>query len=271
MVITSGVVLAQAPTATPAFEVASIKPAAPQTGRKVSLGGMRGDPGRVSFTNISLRQLLERAYRVRRQQVAGPSWLDNDRFDIVAKLPEGAGNDQVPAMLQNLVIERFNLTLRIEKKEMPVYALVVAKNGPKLEKAADGDEPAPDRRVGITITEGQLPGFARMEGHKTTLSNFANMLSNVLDRPVVDQTELTGTYDFAFETDGSMFMKKGPMAGPGPEEKSGARGESGPAPDSTPSGSLFSDIQKIGLKLEPGKAPLDFIIIEKGERVPTAN
>jgi uncharacterized protein (TIGR03435 family) len=231
---------------------------------------MRSDPGRVSFTNISLRQLLERAYGVGRHQIAGPSWLDTDRFDIAAKIPDGVSSDQVPVMLQNLLLERFKLKLRRETKELSVYALVVGKNGPKLEKAADGDEPAPGRNKGITISDGQLPGFARIEGYRTTLSNFARMLSGMLDHPLIDLTELSGIYNFAFETEGSAF-RKGPMGGPGPDVKSGAAGDGGPAPDSTPSGSIFSDIQKLGLKLDSRKAPLDFITIEKASRLPTEN
>jgi len=259
------------------FEVASIRPAAPQTGihqggpamtgRKKSLGGVRSDPGRVTATNITLRQLLQRAYKVRSQQVTGPSWLDSDRFDIAAKLPEGATNDQVPVMLQNLIIERFKLALHLEKKEMPVYALVVGKNGPKLEKAEDG-ESAPGERSGINFNNGSLPGWALITAYRATLSLFADSLTGMMDRPVIDETGMEGKYNFAFEVaaEDLRFLKN-----PGAEESGAAKVEGGPAPDSTPGPSIFSALQKIGLKLEPRKAPLDFIVIDKGERVPTEN
>jgi uncharacterized protein (TIGR03435 family) len=264
---------AQSKPEAPAFEVASVRPAAPPSSGKfqVSLGSQ---PGRVNYRLVTVRDLLQRAYGLRRQQVAGPDWIDNDRFDIVAKLPEGASNEQVPVMLQNLLTERFQLTVRREKKEMPVYALVVGKNGPKLEQASGDADPGSNQRRGVMITDAKLPGLARIEGHQTTLANFANMLSGILDRVVVDQTELAGTYNFAFEAAiGDFFMKKLGAArmGVAPEEKSGEGAERGPAPDSSPSGSILSDIQKIGLRLEPRKAALDFIVVEKGNRVPTEN
>ena len=255
----------------PTFEVASIRPAAPQTGRTRSLGGVGTKGDRVTATNVTLRQLLQRAYNIRPQQVTGPSWLDSDRFDIMAKLPEGATNDQVPVMLQNLVIERFKLTLRREKKEMPVYALVVGKGGPKLEKAEDG-ESAPGKRSGINFDNGSLPGWARITAYTATLSLFADSLTGMMDRPVIDETGIEGKYNFAFEVsaDELRYLKK---PGPGPDSDGGgaAKGDVGPAPESTPGPSIFGALQTLGLKLESRKLPLDFIVIDKGERVPTAN
>ena len=282
IVVASGV-FAFGQAQAPVFEVASIKPAAPQTDGRMRIS-MGGDPGRVNYTNVSLKDVLQRAYGVKRPQITGPSWLDSDRFNIVAKLPEGASNDQVPAMLQNLLIERFKLTVRREKKEMPVYALVVGKNGPKLEKA-DDDGPG----IGVPgepglVKKGELVkkgggfmiGNGHMEAKKVTVSGFADMLSNMLDRPVIDQTQLQGTYNLTLDISmEDLVMMKGVMrpgaGGAGPDGSGGPRGEAGPAPDSAPAPSIFSAIQKLGLRLEPRKAPLDFIIIEKGERVPTEN
>jgi uncharacterized protein (TIGR03435 family) len=274
MVIMAGAVFAQTPAQAPAFEVASIKPAAPSTDGKMRVS-MGNDPGRVNYSNVTLKDVLQRAYRVKRHQITGPSWLDSDRFDIVAKVPEGVPNDQIPEMLQSLLNERFKLTLHREKKEMPVYALVVGKNGPKLEKAEDG-ESAPDKRQGIMVRDGLTLGTARMEGHKVTLSRFADMLSNMLDRPVTDQTEIQGNYNFTLDVSTEDLMKGGVKmqargGAAGPEGPGGASGDGGPAPESAPGLSIFSAIQKLGLKLEPRKAPLDFIVIDKGERVPTEN
>jgi uncharacterized protein (TIGR03435 family) len=250
------------------FEVASIRPAAPQTGRKVHVS-FGADPGKINYKNVSLSEVLQRAYRVRPQQVTGPSWLDSDRFDIVAKLPEGATNDQVPLMLQNLIIERFKLTLRRERKEMPVYALAVGKNGPKLEMAAES-ESVSGKQAGTMFRDGSRPGMVLVEGYKVTLSRFADMLSKVMDRPVVDQTGIQGNYNFTFEVSSEDLRYTKPGAMPRPDA-GGGKSEDGPAPESAPAGSLFSAIQKLGLKLEPRKAPLDFIVIDKGERVPTEN
>jgi uncharacterized protein (TIGR03435 family) len=230
--------------------------------------GFGNDPGRFTATNVTLKDVLMRAYQVRPHQIAGPPWIENDRFDIVAKLPEGVANDEVPVMLQNLLTERFKLTLRREKRETSVYALVVGKGGPKLEKADEGDS-APGKHPGITIRDGSARGLAHIEGYRTTLSRFADMLSRIMDRPVVDQTAIQGNYNFAFEVSSEYVRMKG---GPKPSMPDGGKADGGPAPDTDPGGpSLYDAIQTIGLKLESRKTPLDFIVVEKGERVPTAN
>jgi uncharacterized protein (TIGR03435 family) len=277
-----GAVSGQTPAA-PSFEVASIKPTEPSPDGMMRIG-MGGDPGRVNYTNVSLREVLQRAYGVKRPQINGPSWLDTDRFNIVAKIPEGVSNEQVPAMLQNLIVERFKLSVRRETKEMPVYALVVGKNGPKLEKADDeAPEPAP-RAIEKEVRPGGPKGGGLMmianghlEAKKLTLSRFSDMLSNMMDRPVLDQTDLKGMYNFTLDIAmEDLFLMKGAIrhpdgpGAPGGEGPGGPRTE-GPAPEGAPGQSIFTSIQKLGLKLEPRKAPLDFIIVEKGDRVPTEN
>ena len=270
IVITSGAVFGQAPAPAPAFEVASIKPSDPITDGKMRVY-MGRDPGRVNYKNVSLKDVLQRAYNVRRVQISGPEWLDSDRYDIVGKVPAGVSDDQIPAMLQSLLSERFKLTLHREKKETPVYALLVGKNGPKLEKAEDG-ESTPGKHQGITVRSGATPGIANMEAYRATVTQFANMLSNLLDRPVIDQTEIQGIYNFTLDVSTEEISAgKRVGGGPGPEGVGTPRGDGGPAPDGAPGPSIFSAIQKLGLKLEPRKAPLDFIIIDKGERIPTEN
>src|SRR5260370_14808764 len=122
-----------------AFEVASIKPAAPLNPRQLMMGqqrvGMKVDAARVDIANLSLADLVRIAYRVKPYQIAGPDWMKGDRFDILGKLPEGASPDQVPEMLQELLAQRFKLAVHRETKEHAVYALVVGKNGPKLVEA----------------------------------------------------------------------------------------------------------------------------------------
>src|SRR5690242_10517264 len=127
--------LAQSPQA-PAFEVASVKPAAPQEAGKVAIR-LGGDAGRINYTNVSLKDVVARAYKMKPYQISGPSWMDSERYDITAKIPEGATQDQVPAMLQALLTERFKMTVRKESKEQPIYALVLGKSGSKLKKADD--------------------------------------------------------------------------------------------------------------------------------------
>jgi len=267
IVITMGAVFGQNPAPTPAFEVASIKPSEPTTDGKMRIYLGR-DPGRVNYKNVSLKDVLQRAYAVRRVQITGPEWLDSDRYDIVAKVPEGVSDDQIPAMLQSLLSERFKLTLHREKKEMPVYALLVGKNGAKLEQAVDG-ESAPGKHEGISVRASMESGMAQLEAYKATVTQFANMLSNMMDRPVIDQTELQGKYNFALELSREELIGMKLIAG-GHALDGGGSG-AGPAPESVPGPSIYSSIQKLGLKLEARKAELDFIIIDKGERVPTAN
>jgi len=137
--------------------------------------GMKIDAARVDIGSMSLAELIRIAYRVKAYQVSGPDWMASERFDVLAKLPEGASSAQVPEMLQALLAERFKLTMHRESKEHAVYALVVGRNGPKLkESAPDADAPAatndanPQVRISgrgentqVTISGGQI-GTAHM-------------------------------------------------------------------------------------------------------------
>src|SRR5947209_7412353 len=130
----------QTPATPPAFEVASIKAAAPPVNGRMMIR-MAGDPGRVDYANVSLRDVIRIAYGVKEYQVSGPDWISATRFDILAKLPEGAPREEVPQMLQTLLAERFKLTVHRETKEHSMYALVVGKNGPKLKPAEADPQP----------------------------------------------------------------------------------------------------------------------------------
>src|SRR3954471_3836673 len=118
------------------FEVASIKAAAPQTEGRFMVR-MGGDPGRIDYTNVSLRDLIRQAYAVKDYQVVAPDWTNSARFDVQAKLPPDTPQEQRNMMMQALLAERFGLKIHKESKEVPVYSLVVGKNGPKLTKAED--------------------------------------------------------------------------------------------------------------------------------------
>jgi uncharacterized protein (TIGR03435 family) len=133
------------------FEVASVKLSVAPSGNGPIRPGPKGgpgggDPGRVTYTFSTIRDLMGEAYSVKHSQISGgPSWLDSERFDIVAKVPEGATKEQVKVMLQNLLAERFQLTLHRETKELPIYALVVGAKGPKLKDSPITDAlPASD-------------------------------------------------------------------------------------------------------------------------------
>ena len=306
LVLAAGVALGQTTAPGPAFDVASIKPAAPLDRSQILSGqmhvGMKIDAARVDIGSMSLADLIRVAYRVKPYQVSGPDWMASERFDVLAKLPEGSSGEQVPEMLQALLAERFKLTVHRESKEHAVYALVVGKNGPKLkESPPDADAPAggapttvddasPQVRVSgrgentqVSISGGQIGtahmsmgpgGTMHLEAPRMNMAAFADTLSRFFERPVVDLTELKGSYlvalDLSMEDLRNAARNFGVMA-PG---LGGGRGGARPPSDaaSDPGGlSIFAAVQQLGLKLEPRKTPLDFVVIDHLEKTPTEN
>jgi uncharacterized protein (TIGR03435 family) len=258
----TAIALAQA--ATPAFEVASVKLSAPITDGKVMVS-MGGDPGRINYSGLPLRMLIARAYNVKEYQVSGLDGFGTERYDVTAKLPPDTPRDQVPLMLQNLLAERFKLKLHREQKEMPVYAIVVGKGGVKMKEV----EPAPGGNRQVNINRGKL------DLPKSPISALADILSRVLDRPVLDMSESKASYDIALEFTpdestmggmGGMGMKMR-MAGPGPGPAADhANAEGAAAPN------IFTAIQEqLGLKLESRKAPVEILVVDHAEKVPTEN
>jgi len=248
--------------AQPAFEVASVKPAPPATDNRMRVG-MTGDAGRVNFSNVTLIDVVARAYNVKAHQISGPDWLKSERYDIVATLPSGASRDQMPLMLQSLLADRFKLTLHRESKVMPVYALVVGKNGPKLHEA--------DSQGGLRMSMG--PKGLQLTG-KVSIPALTEALSRFTDRPVVDMTELKGNFDIdlGWKPDGQPggpgFF--GPPGGGGRPPEGGGEGKA--PPDSADAPSIYTAVQeKLGLKLEGRKSPVEILIIDHAERVPTEN
>jgi len=297
----------------PTFVVASIKPAAPMEPGRMMVG-MRGgpgtqDPGQINVTNMSIRDLMTSAFNVKTYQITGPAFIDSQRFDIVAKIPAGASKDDANVMMQNLLKERFGLKLHHETKEMAMFALVIAKNGPKLKESVEDPSPGPEgaegppglppppkigkdgmpelppgmRRQGILMM--MIPGRLRMIGTKTTISRLVDTLARQYDKPVVDQTGLTKTYDFTldFAPEGG-GMRGMPMPPPGamgpPPGGGGGGGEAGGGavmrtPD-TPAGGEAAPIgtaiqEQLGLKLEPKKGPVDLLVIDHVEKAPSDN
>jgi uncharacterized protein (TIGR03435 family) len=314
LILMASALLAQTPPATLQFEVASIRPAGSLTAQAASGKfhiGMNIDAARVDIGSMSLLDLICTAYKVKPYQVTGPDWIKAQRFDILAKMPDGASKDQVPEMLQALLADRFKLTIHRDSKEQPVYALVVAKGGPKLKEsppeldpppaAADKTEDKKEDKGAITIGTDKGPvsvsrdgqgavvkggpmgttrmtmgpnGVMRMESSKVTMANFADIISRFVDRPVVDMTELKGSYqiglDLSMDDIRNMARSAGmalPAQGPGAES-----GKSPADAASEPSGtSIFATIQQLGLKLESRKSPLDMIVIDHAEKTPTEN
>jgi uncharacterized protein (TIGR03435 family) len=258
MVCTSFGVFGQAPGATPSFEVASVKHAPPPTGMGIRMQ-VGGDAGRVNYSNITLKVVMARAYGVKENQITGPDWLNSERYDIVATLAPDTPRDQIPSMLQKLLADRFKLVAHRDEKVLPVYALVVGKNGPKLH-AAEG-------QAGMRMS--MSPKGRRMTG-SVSIENLADTLSRMMDRPVLDMTGIKGTFDIDMEwtADGAQpGLMLGPPGG-GPPEGGGERrpAENADAP------SIFTAVQEtLGLRLEGRKSPVKILIVDHAEKDPTEN
>jgi uncharacterized protein (TIGR03435 family) len=256
------------------FEVASIKPAEPSPMGQIRVG-MRADAGMLRYSNVSLKDCIRNAYRVKDFQVKGPDFIESARFDITAKLPDGASQDQIPEMLQALLAERFKLTLHHESKEHAVYALVAGKGGLKLKPAevtagpaAGPAGPPPGPGAGGLPRGGMMVRMdeagAHLKSPSVTLSNFAEMLSRFSERPVVDMTGIQGQYDF------DLVFTPEVMHGPGRMMAGSPPPNSGEAP-AEKAASMQEAVQKYGLKMEPRKAPMDLLIIDHIENTPTEN
>lgn len=287
----------------PTFEVASVKTADPPAPGKFMFTNVRGgpgtnDPGQVTYTNMPLKFLLINAYDVQRYQVIGPDWLDSERYDVMAKVPQGATKEQARVMLQNLLAERFKMKLHHESREMKLDELVVGKNGPKLKASTDDPKaaaeppqgpPSPpkmdkngapqlDRPGMITmIRPGQGGAFAaHLTARGQPMSSLVRMLSNELRHPVSDKTGLTGIYDFnldfAPENMPGLMMPMGPPGGGPPGGAAG--GAPGGVADaaSEPLLTLPAAVQQqLGLRLESKKGPVDVLVIDSAEKTPTEN
>lgn len=342
----------------PSFEVASIKSAQPPQGAAIFAGGrvrigMQIDKGRVEIGMMPLQQLLLQAFGVKQYQLQGPDWMGQQPWDIQATLPDGANPDQVPKMLENLLIERFGLKYHREKKDQDVSALVLGKPPLKLKEVQPSNEPppvdanaiealggarisingpggragfpdggrgafppdggrggpggGPDGRGGlpqgmsITIRGGGGPGGggplggigAGVNSLKITpgeggqmqleveanMSGFADLMSQLLGKPVIDATGLKGTYSAALALSmqdmigalgrgrgGADFGGRGGFPGGG-----GAGAPAGLAADPGSTASVQDSIQKLGLKIETRKAPMDLIVIDKLSKTPSDN
>ena len=292
------------------FEVASVKPTAPSPdGRNFILargGPGTQDPGQVTYTGFPLQLIITNAFGIKPYQMSGPGWLNMERYDITAKIPEGTTKEQFNVMLQNLLADRFGMKIHHETKELPGYELSVAKNGPKLKAAVedpnapanlpppggrgeagrppgpppigkDGRPQLPPGRKGMMMM--MRPGRATMMARVQSVSALADMLGNQLGTPVVDKTGLTGTYDYDLEfmpepggTLGGGGLPPLPPPPPGATPPPSATAGVDPPADQGEAPSLMNAVQEqLGLKLEKKKTSLDFIVIDHIEKVPTEN
>lgn len=201
-----------------------------------------------------------RAYDIANYQLNAPSWLDEpNSFSFSAKIPEGVSEKQIPAMLQTMLADRFALKVHWESQVQTVFALLVAKGGPKLKKsdlAVAGI--GPDGSPAASVEVHSAGNFAF---RTFTMPLLVRFLSNQLGRPVLDMTEIPGSFDFDFEVNPVDLdnLKKDLAAG---GLSSG---------DDSPYASVFTGIQALGLKLESRKEPIHHLIVDSALKVPTEN
>jgi uncharacterized protein (TIGR03435 family) len=239
--------------ADPSFAVATIKPSNPSTPSSQSKT-IRVYGQQYLTQNTSLADLIEVAYGVHPSQIKGPSWVAADKFDLVG-VPDGEGQPsgkQWLTMVQKLLAERFKLAFHREKRDISVYLLSVGKSGLRNMTASESKSPFPSGLEFIPSAEGlSLPA------RNTAMGEFAQMLQQVvLDRPVIDKTGMAERFDFGFTftPDESQFDGHPPRL---------------PTPTNTTNSSpdLFDAIQQqLGLKLTPGTAPADVLVIYHVER-----
>ena len=238
MMLASYELFAQAPK----FEVASVK--------QVMGGGPPGDiprnmetsPGGFAMRNVPLRFAAEWAWDLKDFELTGPDWIKGEeRYDIIAKAGGPAPESQMRQMLQTLLLERFQMKVHRETKELPVYVLLPGKGNAKLKEITTDEAP--------TINGGSQQGVFF---HAQPVSRFTFMLTRRMDRPVIDQTGLKGRYDFTIDLSGLGFGGRDPE-GPG-----------GP--------SVFTTVQRdLGLKLEARKEPISMLVIDSANKAPTEN
>jgi len=262
----------------PEFEVASIKPAPPPSGNQLRVF-MGGDPGRVNMNNLSLRDMMRLAYQVKDYQISGPDWMNSMRFNVVATIPPGTPKGDIPLMWQSLLADRFKLELHRDKKELPVYVLLVGKGGPKLKKSENQDD-SPGPAGGAPIPGGRgrvMMGRGRLTANRSTVSGFAETLSRQMDRPVVDETGISGLYDITLEwtpdeRQRMQFMPGMPAPPPGGGGDAPAARAGGSEATPSSGATIFAALQEqLGLKMESKKSQVEILVVDHAEKVPTEN
>jgi bla regulator protein blaR1 len=232
-ILAAGAVFAQLQDTRPAYEAAFIKANTSGSGSSSS----NGTKGQIVMMNQTMKRLIQRAYGVRPPQVTGPAWMENTAFDIIAKYPPETNDHDRSLMLRTLLEGRFKLAVHRETREMPGYALMVAKSGLKLKPVEPGSSD--------TSSNGSK-GVVTLTAKKTTMSFLSELLTRQMGEMVVDRTGLDGAYDF--------------------ELRYAANDQVDDAPP------LFSALQEtLGIRLQPQKVPVELIVVDHVERVPTEN
>jgi len=311
----------QASAEPPRFDVASVKPAvrrppaAGGVGERTGPGGavsglggcptsMNVDPARVDFRCVTVAMLIGYAYRFSPDRVTGPDWmmaLSSPRFDIVARIPPGASEHQVPEMFQALLADRFGLVLHRTTANLPIYALVVAKGGLKMKEAApeaaaadvaaesgapppvdgfygatqsrtipnaDGGEAVTligNPRMGTVRQTGDPFRIQRWEAAGISFAGLADLLDHVapLPSPIVDLTGLQGRYQMVLEVSLADL--------PAARRLVPAAGDRMADTEETVLRGFNDGLLKLGLHLERRKAPIETLVVDRVEKTPAEN
>jgi len=281
-VLATTMVFGQAPPQRLEFEVASIRPAAPLT-PQTAVVGLRLDGAQARIGAMTMKDYVAMAYRVKAYQVTGPDWISTERWDLNAKLPDGATASQIPEMVQSLLSDRFQMKVHRDQKDFPVYALIPGKTPLKL-KESPLDSAAGEARgafsavgsgsaagVSVNLGNGTYYTFAdnKFEIRKMSMAVLAGTLERYVDRPIIDMTGLAGTYDLTLnltpEDYQAMLIRAAVSSGVvlPPQALRLMDGNS--------SASLLDALQQVGLKLDARKAPLDLVVIDQIQKTPTEN
>lgn len=239
--------LAQTP-APPAFEVASVKINRDQTGRlQVDIS-----PGSVSMRCVSLKRLVSWAYHVQQPAIDCPAWFDDQRYDILAKAGTPSKEDEMRPMMVSLLAERFHLAVHRETRQMDVMAFVEAKGGHKMTPSQIEGEPQ----------AGEAPGGGKLiKG--AALMDFGDDISNELRLPILDMTGLKGRFDFALNPEKYVAAARAAIMADPQHRPSEAEIKM----------TVMQDIVAgdLGLRLEPRRAPVEVLVVDRCEKVPVEN
>ena len=266
-----------AAAATPTFEVASIRLCPPNDNRqdRISTGPGSKDPERFAAQNSTLADLIEYAYRLKPNQYSFPAWMNDETFDVTAKVPLGVTPDECRIMLQNLLLERFDLKFHRENKDMPIYELMIAKSGVKL--TASNEIPNIQPFMGVKVGSDGYPvlppgnrpmtqvapgGKATTRAFGETATDIAEHISSHVRRPVIDTTGLPGKYDYTLRFDLNADRAPGPTNS----------NEIGSVSDSVRGPSYVVALEEqLGLKLKPGRAPVPIFVVDSARKAPIEN
>ena len=249
--------------------------------------GAHIDGLRAEYMRMTLKALIANAYEVKEFQVTGPDTLKSEPFDIIARMPEGSTKDDAPKMLRTLLEQRFKLEAKKSTEERPVSALVVGKSGPKMKESAT--KPVPLDSFGPMIMKPNPDGTStanmgekgsyvqkvdmqsrtlRFDATAVNMDGLAEMLTLLTTsipggnaRPVINKTELKGYYDFTFDLSIAEMMRAQGAGGGGGTEASDPGGGM----------SMEDSIQRLGLKMEPEKAPVEQVVVAHVEKMPSEN